>query len=240
MPAEAMPAAPGAGRLVLAKDLRKVYRIGGSEVAALDGLDLAIGAGEFVAVVGVSGSGKSTLLNLLGGLDRPTSGSIEVDGRPLEARTEPELARYRRRTVGMVFQAFHLLPALTALENVALPLAFAGVPRRERDGRARQALERVGLAGRIGHRPPELSAGEQQRAAVARALVNRPRILLADEPTGNLDRRNSEEIMGLLAAANREGAAIVLVTHNESQAREYCRRLVRLDFGRLAADEALR
>ncbi len=231
---------PELAPLIRTTGLRKVYPMGGADIAALDGLDLAIGDGELVAVVGESGSGKSTLLNLLGGLDRPTSGTIEVEGRRLEERAEPELAQYRRRTVGMVFQSFLLLPALSAMENVALALAFAGVPRREREGRAREALERVGLAARAGHRPAELSGGEQQRTAVARAIVNRPRILLADEPTGNLDRRNSEEIMHLLAGIHGEGATIVLVTHNEAQAREYCRRLVRLDFGRLAADEALR
>ena len=226
--------------LVRVSRLRRIYRLGGAEIAALDGLDLSIGADELVAVVGASGSGKTTLLNLLGGLDRPTSGTIVVEGRPLEGRTEPELAGYRRRTVGLVFQAFHLLPALSALENVALALAFAGVPRREREERAREALARVGLSGRAGHRPAELSGGEQQRVAVARAIVNRPRLLLADEPTGNLDRSSAEEIIRLLTGLHRQGAAVVLVTHNEAQAREHCLRLVRLDYGRLAADEALR
>src|SRR5690348_7446035 len=172
--------------------------MGEALICAVDGVSLEIGAGEFVALLGTSGSGKSTLLNLIAGLDRPTSGAVVVDGRDLAQLNSEELARYRRHTVGMVFQAFNLIPTMTLLENVELPMRFAEVEREERAVRSRQALEQVGLAARVNHRPAELSGGEQQRASLARALVNRPSLLLADEPTGNLDSRTGGEIMDLI------------------------------------------
>src|SRR5512143_1990899 len=183
---------------VRAVDVVRQYQMGQSLIRAVDGVSLEIETGAFVALLGASGSGKSTLLNLIAGLDRPTSGSMQVNGRELAQMSPQELARYRRFTVGMVFQAFNLIPSMTLLENVELPMRFAEVDRAERAVRAQEALQRVGLSARITHRPVELSGGEQQRASIARALVNRPTLLLADEPTGNLDSRTGEEIMTYL------------------------------------------
>jgi ABC-type lipoprotein export system ATPase subunit len=187
-----------------------------------------------VAVLGKSGSGKSTLLNLLGGLDRPTAGIVEINGRDLGAMTSRELTRHRLQTVGMVFQSFNLVPSRTALQNVELPMVFAGRPPGERRAAARQALEAFGLGERLHHRPAELSGGENQRAAIARALVNRPAVLLADEPTGNLDSTTSREIMALLAAHVRaHGTTLVLVTHDEELARANTDRVLRLHDGQI-------
>lgn len=200
-------------------------------------MNLVIARGEFAALLGASGSGKSTLLHLLAGLDRPTSGTIEVDGRDLGKLTATELAQYRRRTVGMVFQSFNLVPSMTLGENVELPMRFAETDRAGRPALVREALERVGLGARIGHRPSEVSGGEQQRAALARALVNQPSLLLADEPTGNLDSRTGEEIMNLIREFNESlGMTVLLVTHERPLAERYARRLVVMADGKLASN----
>jgi ABC-type lipoprotein export system ATPase subunit len=220
------------------RDLRRHYTMGATEIRAVDGVSLTVAAGEFVALLGASGSGKSSLLNLIAGLDRPTSGTITVDGADLGALSRRDLARYRLRTVGMVFQAFNLIPTMTLVENVELPMRFAEVDRAQRDSLAREALDRVGLAGRAAHRPSEMSGGEQQRAALARALVNKPRLLLADEPTGNLDSKTGTEIMDLIQSLNRSlGMTVVLVTHERALADRYARRLLFLADGKLTGTE---
>ena len=211
--------------------------MGESVVKALDGVSLEVRTGERVALLGASGSGKSTLLHLMAGLDRPTSGTMETQGRNLADMSSEELAAHRRKTVGMIFQAFHLLPRMTLEENVELPLRLAEVPRDARPARVREALDRVGLAARASHRPGELSGGEQQRAAIARALVNRPSILLADEPTGNLDSRNGAEIMRLVGELNASlGMTVVLVTHEQKLAAGFAERMLVLADGRLASE----
>jgi putative ABC transport system ATP-binding protein len=204
-------------------------------VEALRGVDLEITAGEHVAIVGRSGSGKSTLLALLAGLDRPSSGTVEVAGHELSRLDGDALARYRREQIGIIFQSFNLIATMTACENVALPLAFAGVAATTRLARAQDVLARVGLAHRAGHRPSELSGGEQQRVAVARALVARPQLLLADEPTGNLDSTTAGEILDLIDGLHAEGLTVVMVTHDEAAAQARCDRLVRLVDGEVAA-----
>jgi putative ABC transport system ATP-binding protein len=220
--------------LVEIAGLIRHHRVGAAEVRAVDGVDLTIACGEFLAVVGVSGSGKSTLLHLLGGLDTPTAGSIRVAGRTLGALTAYERALYRRRTVGFVFQAFHLVPSMTAAGNVALALTLQGTYGADRRQRTAEALQRVGLADRAGHRPGQLSGGEQQRVALARAIVHQPALLLADEPTGNLDRHNATEVLALMRTINREqGTTVVLVTHDEENAVRVADRVVRLRDGRL-------
>lgn len=224
---------------IRAEGIARHYTMGTESVRAVDGVTLAIREGEFVALLGSSGSGKSTLLNLFAGLDRPTAGAILAFGRDLAQMDGRDLARHRSQTVGMVFQAFNLLPRMTLEENVELPLRLAEVDRRERSGRVREALKRVGLAGRLGHRPSEMSGGEQQRAALARALVNRPRILLGDEPTGNLDSRTGEEILDLIREFNQSlGMTVVLVTHERPIADRYARRSLHLEDGKLASDGA--
>jgi ABC-type lipoprotein export system ATPase subunit len=222
---------------VSARDLTREYRMGETLIRAVNGISLHIEGGEFVALLGASGSGKSTLLNLIAGLDRPTSGSMTVNGRDVAQMSAEELARYRRFTVGMVFQAFNLIPSMTLLENVELPMRFAEVDRAERAVRAREALERVGLSSRVTHRPVELSGGEQQRASIARALVNRPTLLLADEPTGNLDSRTGEEIMNYLRECHdSQGLTVLLVTHERALADRYAQRVLTLADGRLVDD----
>jgi putative ABC transport system ATP-binding protein len=222
---------------VSARDLTREYRMGETLIRAVNGISLHIGSGEFVALLGASGSGKSTLLNLIAGLDRPTSGSMTVNGRDVGQMSAEELARYRRFTVGMVFQAFNLIPSMTIEENVELPLRFAEVDRAERSQRAREALEHVGLAGRLQHRPVELSGGEQQRVSLARSLVNQPALLLADEPTGNLDSRTGEEIMGLISDLNhRSGMTIVMVTHERALADRFAHRAVHMQDGKMLAE----
>ena len=224
--------------LIETRSLSKTYLVGDVRVAALADVSMAVAAGRFVAVTGASGSGKSTLLNLLGGLDTPSSGTIEVGGALVSAMDREELARYRRFGAGMIFQSFNLVPARTALENVELPLVFAGVDRKERKRRAAELLDKVGLARRAGHRPSELSGGEQQRVAVARALANGPRLLLADEPTGNLDSGTAREIVGLLAELNRtRDLTVIMVSHEETLVREYAQEIVRLKDGRVVAAE---
>ena len=214
------------------------YLMGDVLIRAVDGISLSIAAGEFVALLGASGSGKSSLLNLIAGLDRPTSGAVVVNGSDLGNLTRQDLAEYRLRTVGMVFQSFNLIPSMTLLENVELPLRFAEVARGERARLAQQALERVGLSARLGHRPTELSGGEQQRAALARAVINRPQVLLADEPTGNLDSHTGTEIMNLIRELNESlGMTVLMVTHERSLAERYAKRMISLADGRLTGDE---
>jgi putative ABC transport system ATP-binding protein len=213
------------------------YQMGSSLIRAVDDVTLEAGAGEFLALLGTSGSGKSTLLNLMAGLDRPTSGSIIAHGRNLSQLNPIELAQYRSRTVGMVFQSFNLLPKMTLEENVELPLRLAEVDRNERPARVREALERVGLANRADHRPSELSGGEQQRAALARALVNQPTILFADEPTGNLDSATGESIMLLVKEIQQSlGMTIVMVTHERPLADRFADRIAALADGKLVRD----
>ena len=209
------------------------YTMGASSVRAVDDLSMVIAQNEFLALLGSSGSGKSTLLNLIGGLDRPTSGSIVSNGQNIATLSSLELARYRRNTVGMVFQSFNLLTRMTLEENVELPLRLAEVDRAERAGRVREALERVRLTHRLGHRPAELSGGEQQRVAIARALVNRPKILLADEPTGNLDSATGEAILTLLQEQTKYGMTIVMVTHERGLAEKFADRLAIMGDGKL-------
>jgi putative ABC transport system ATP-binding protein len=219
--------------------LARHYTTVGGVVPALDGVSLEINEGEVVALVGASGSGKSTLLNLLGGLDRPTGGELLFRGRNLASLTARELAAYRRRDVGMVFQSFNLIASMTLAENVELPMRFAEVDRGKRDSLAREALARVGLQERMNHRPSELSGGEQQRAALARALINRPQLLLADEPTGNLDSRTGTEIMNMVRGFNRQlGMTVVMVTHERALAERYAERLIFLADGKLVGDES--
>jgi putative ABC transport system ATP-binding protein len=215
------------------------YQMGDALVRAVDDVSIAIRSKEFVALLGSSGSGKSTLLNLMAGLDRPTSGSIFAHGRNLAEMSSEELAQHRSHTIGMVFQAFNLLPRMTLEENVELPLRLAEVERSERAGRVREAVERVRLAARLTHRPSELSGGEQQRAALARALVNRPTILLADEPTGNLDSATGDAILHLLREINESlGMTIVMVTHDRDRAARFAHRIVTMADGRLISDGA--
>ena len=225
------------GEIVKAVDIRKIYTRGTNELPVLRGLSFDIEAGEFLSVVGRSGSGKSTLLNLLGGLDTVTDGQIFVKDLELSTMNRRQRTLHRRYTVGMVFQSFNLLPGRSALDNVAIPMAFAGRPRRDRRRRAIELLERVGLAERVTHRPDELSGGEAQRVAIARSLANDPQILLADEPTGNLDSETSREIIALLASLNRElGRTVVMVSHDEPMAREVSDRILRLHDGQIAEE----
>jgi putative ABC transport system ATP-binding protein len=215
-------------------NLCRHYRMGETLIRAVDGVSLEVRKGEFVALLGASGSGKSSVLNLIAGLDRPTSGSVVVQGRDLAKLPRQELAKYRLRGVGMVFQSFNLIPSMTLAENVELPLRFAEVGRGQRESLVREALERVGLQARMNHRPSELSGGEQQRAALARALINRPQLLLADEPTGNLDSHTGGEIMDLVREFNRRlGMTVVLVTHERALAERYTERMLFLADGRL-------
>jgi putative ABC transport system ATP-binding protein len=217
--------------------VRRTYRLGETPVAALDGVSLTIGEGEFVALVGPSGSGKSTLLNLLGGLDRPSAGALWVGDLELGGAEDAVLTQHRRRRVGFVFQSFNLLPRLTALENVALPLVFAGLPLRERRARAERLLKRVGLSHRLRHYPGQLSGGEQQRVAIARALANYPSLLLADEPTGNLDTASGGGIMALLHELNRSDCVTVVVVTHDAAVADYADRVVYLRDGQIAQIE---
>ena len=224
---------PGAPPVIDIRAVSKVYHPGSeAEVRALDGVSVQIHRGEFVAIMGPSGSGKSTLMNLIGCLDSPTSGSYHCDGVDVSRLSAAERAHLRRDKIGFVFQSFHLLPRQTALKNVMMPLTYTGVPRREREPRARAVLELVGLGARLQHRPSELSGGQQQRVAIARALVNQPPVLLADEPTGALDSRTSADIMALLKKLQADGQTIVLITHDAAVAA-HADRCVRMRDGRL-------
>jgi putative ABC transport system ATP-binding protein len=215
--------------------------LGDTLIRAVDGISLEVRSGEFVALLGSSGSGKSSVLNLIAGLDRPTSGSVIVQGRNLAQLSREELSKYRLHTVGMVFQSFNLISSMTLEENVELPMRFAEVERGQRQNLAHDALERVGLVARMKHRPSELSGGEQQRAALARALINRPQFLLADEPTGNLDSRTGTEIMNLVRHLNRQlEMTVVMVTHERALAEQYAQRLIFLADGKLIGDQANR
>jgi putative ABC transport system ATP-binding protein len=212
--------------------------MGDTLIRAVDGISLEVRSGEFVALLGTSGSGKSSMLNLLAGLDRPTSGSIVVQDKDLAKFSREELAKYRLHVVGMVFQSFNLIPSMTLAENVELPLRFAEVERGKRQELSQEALERVGLGARMDHRPSELSGGEQQRAALARALINRPKLLLADEPTGNLDSHTGTEIMEMVRGFNRDlGMTIVMVTHERALAERYAQRMIFLADGKLVDDK---
>jgi putative ABC transport system ATP-binding protein len=227
----------GNGIAVHADQVSRHYEMGAATIRAVDDVTLEIRAGEFVALLGSSGSGKSTLLNLMAGLDRPTGGAIFANGKDLSKLSSLELARYRSRTVGMVFQSFNLLPRMTLEENVELPLRLAEVDRAERGARVQEALERVRLEKRLTHRPSELSGGEQQRAALARALVNRPTLLFADEPTGNLDSATGESIMLLLKEIQQKlGMTIVMVTHERPLAERFADRIAALADGKLLTD----
>jgi putative ABC transport system ATP-binding protein len=222
--------------LIHTRDLRKVYRIGDNEIRALDGVSVDIARGEFTAVMGPSGSGKSTFMNMLGCLDRPTSGEYLLGGRTVSELEGDALAEVRNRSIGFVFQSINLLARTAAVENVELPLVYAGVTPASRRQRALAMLERVGLAGRAGHQPAQLSGGQQQRVAIARALIMQPLLILADEPTGALDSRTSLEIMTLLQDLNRGGMTVVLVTHEPEVAR-FARRVLYFRDGRMVGDE---
>jgi putative ABC transport system ATP-binding protein len=226
---------PGAQLLEL-RNVHKVYQVGSEEVRALDGVDLSVSKSEYMAIMGASGSGKSTLMNLLGCLDTPSSGSYRLNGVAVEALSDEELAAIRNEEIGFVFQTFNLLARTTALSNVELPLVYAGLSKKERRRKAERALERVGLGDRLSHRSNELSGGQRQRVAVARALVNEPSILLADEPTGNLDSTTSGEIMELFDELNRSGNTVILVTHEDDIA-EHAHRIVTLRDGKIISDQ---
>jgi ABC-type lipoprotein export system ATPase subunit len=220
------------------QNLCREYRMGESIVRAVDGVSLHVEAGDFVALLGQSGSGKSSLLNLIAGLDSPTAGSVEVHGKDLAQLSRNDLANYRLRTVGIIFQSFNLIPSMTVLENVELPMRFAEVDRAKRKELSRQSLQRVGLGARLDHRPSQLSGGEQQRASIARALVNNPKLLLADEPTGNLDSRTGTEIMNLIRDISESLAmTVIMVTHERALAHRYARRLIFLADGKLIDDQ---
>lgn len=223
--------------LIKLTDVCRHYQRGSSVVRALDGVSLEIVAGEFVSIVGSSGSGKSTILNLMAGLDSPTSGRIAYDGTTLAEMTPGQLSSYRARKVGVVFQSFNLLSHRTALGNVELALLFDGTPRSLRRQRATAILKQLGMGDRLDHHPADLSGGEQQRVAIARALVKKPELLLADEPTGNLDRQNTEQIMGLLSGLNAEGLAVVMVTHDLDLASKYTHRTIQMNYGLIAVSD---
>ena len=232
MRGEQVPIQSKTDAMIHVKGLRKTYRIGDQVVRALDGLDLAIHRNEYVALMGPSGSGKSTLMNILGCLDSPTSGSYVLNQRDVSVMDDDDLADIRNKEIGFVFQTFNLLPRYTALENVALPMIYAGIPRQEREKRAKAVLAQVGLEDRMDHKPNELSGGQRQRVAVARALVMKPSIILADEPTGNLDTATSHEVMELFSEIQRAGNTVILVTHEEDIA-SCAQRIVRLRDGKI-------
>ena len=224
-----------ADALLVAQDLRREYHMGDELVRAVRGVSLRVDRGDYVAIVGPSGCGKSTLLNLIGGIDQPTAGSVTIDGARIDQMSDAEATRFRLRHIGFVFQRFYLMPALSAIENVELPMAEARLPRDQRVARARELLAYVGLGGRRDHRPAQLSGGEQQRVAIARALANKPQLLVADEPTGELDAKTGTEMIELIAQVNRDGTTIVVVTHDEDLARA-ARRVVHMRDGVIVDD----
>lgn len=223
-------------KIIKITDISKVYKIGTETIYALQKIDLSIFKNEYVALMGPSGSGKSTLMNILGCLDTPSSGEYILNNNSVAKMTDNELAEVRNKEIGFVFQTFNLLPRNTTLENVALPLVYAGIPKAQREERAKEVLEQVGLGNRMQHRPNELSGGQRQRVAIARALVNKPAIILADEPTGNLDSKTSVEIMGLFEEIHKKGNTIILVTHEEDIAN-HAHRIVRLKDGLVESDK---
>jgi putative ABC transport system ATP-binding protein len=244
MPVETMPAETyredlvNSGTVIKTEALTKVYQMGSEQVHALRGIDLEIHKGEYVAIMGPSGSGKSTLMNLIGCLDSPSSGKYWLAGRLVSDLDDDELAYIRNKEIGFVFQTFNLLPRATALHNVELPLIYNGTPAEERIERAKKALERVDLLERMTHKPNELSGGQRQRVAIARALVNSPSIVLADEPTGNLDSKTGEEIMALFENLHKQGNTIIVVTH-ENDIAQHARRIIFIRDGKIASDEAV-
>jgi len=225
--------------MIRLRDIAKNYRMGEIEICALCGVSLDVRQGELIAVMGPSGSGKSTLMNIIGCLDRPSAGTYSIEGREISGLTDDELAHVRNAKIGFVFQSFNLLPRFSALKNVEMPLIYSGVPAHDRTQRAAPVLEQVGLADRMHHKPTELSGGQQQRVAIARALVNGPPLLLADEPTGNLDSRSGAEILDILTGLNRQGVTILIVTHDHEVASR-CRRTITLRDGKIVGDEAAR
>jgi putative ABC transport system ATP-binding protein len=228
----------GEGAFVATENLTKIYSAGMVQVVALNDVSLSLAEGQFLGVAGPSGSGKSTLMNLLGGLDQPSSGTITVQGKSISALKKDELALYRRHQVGMIFQSFNLISSYTALENVAFPLLFAGVAKKDRIRRAQEILTTVGLNARKDHRPAELSGGEQQRVAIARSLINHPKILLADEPTGNLDTKTSRQIVQILSDLNKEkGLTVIMISHEESLLAEFADEVIHLCDGKVVHDD---
>lgn len=225
--------------LIEAREVSKVYEMGATSVTALDGVSLGVREAEFVAIQGTSGSGKSTLLNMIGGLDHPTKGDVYFDAKPLAPLSKKEMARYRRFSVGMIFQNFNLIPTMSAEENVGLALAFGGIRGQQRQRRATELLDRVGLSDRSTHRPAELSGGEQQRVAIARALANSPKVLLADEPTGNLDSTRAHELLALLRKmVDSDALTILMVTHDHELATSFADRIVYMKDGRVLERES--
>jgi putative ABC transport system ATP-binding protein len=235
----AAPVMPPSESLIYAHDLWRTYVMGTEEIHALRGVSFTVAKGEYVAIMGPSGSGKSTLMNLIGCLDTPSKGTYVLRGRTVSQMNDDELAAVRNGEIGFVFQTFNLLPRASALQNVELPMVYAGISREERAERAKKALERVDLASRMSHRPSELSGGQRQRVAIARALVNNPSILLADEPTGNLDTATGNEIMALFENLNTQGHTIILVTH-ERDIAEHARRTIHIRDGKIETDEKTR
>ena len=221
--------------MIKIEDMQKIYKMGTNEVRALDGVSVHIRSGEFVSIIGPSGSGKSTLMNMIGCLDSPTSGKYYLDGKEVSRLKEDALAEIRNKKIGFIFQGFNLLPKLSALENVELPLIYMGVDKKERREMSVEALERVGLGSRLDHKPSELSGGQQQRVAIARALSSRPSLILADEPTGALDSKSGEEILNMMMELNGEGKTIVLITHENDIAMR-AKRLVRIHDGKIVED----
>jgi putative ABC transport system ATP-binding protein len=222
--------------MIQLKDITKTYRMGEVDFTVLFGVSLNVQSGEFIAIMGPSGSGKSTIMNIIGCLDRPTSGSYRFEDREINAMTDDELASIRNVKIGFVFQTFNLLARFSALKNVEVPLIYGGVPARLRKGRAIPMLEKVGLADRLHHKPTELSGGQQQRVAIARALVNNPPLLLADEPTGNLDSRSGEDILNILAKLNEQGVTVIIVTHDQTVAAR-CKRIITVKDGQIINDQ---
>jgi putative ABC transport system ATP-binding protein len=238
-PGAGLPHLRATGTVIAARDLWRTYVMGAEEIHALRGVSFEVAAGEYLAVMGPSGSGKSTLMNIIGCLDTPTRGSYELRGKVVSEMTDDELAAVRNREIGFVFQTFNLLPRASALHNVELPLIYAGMPKQERLERARQSLDMVELGDRVHHRPNELSGGQRQRVAIARALVMQPSLLLADEPTGNLDSATGEEIMRLFGRLHEQGHTIILVTH-ERDIAEHAHRTIFIRDGQIASDERRR